>query len=137
MPTVLHDHHATDLPDARADGEALWLNAADIETGLGWQWKPEGLCKGERCVPLPRRADAPIVRGDRLDVAALWRHTGQPVVHDADGAIWSFGTGAEQRAQALESLQAPDFTLPDLDGRPHALSDHRGRKVLLVSWASW
>ena len=25
----------------------------------------------------------------------------------------------------------------DLDGRMHTLSEHRGRKVLLVTWASW
>ena len=27
--------------------------------------------------------------------------------------------------------QAPDFALPDQDGRTHALSDYRGRKVIL------
>jgi peroxiredoxin len=32
---------------------------------------------------------------------------------------------------------APAFALPDLDGRRHRLSDHRGNKVLLVTWASW
>jgi peroxiredoxin len=29
------------------------------------------------------------------------------------------------------------FTLPDLEGRPHALADYRGKKVFLVFWASW
>lgn len=29
------------------------------------------------------------------------------------------------------------FTLPDLEGRPHALVDYRGKKVFLVFWASW
>jgi len=33
--------------------------------------------------------------------------------------------------------QAPDFALPDLADRVHRLSDYRGRKVLLVTWASW
>ncbi|MGI9659669.1 MAG: peroxiredoxin family protein [Gaiellaceae bacterium] len=32
---------------------------------------------------------------------------------------------------------APDFALPDLDGVEHRLSDFRGRKVILLSWASW
>lgn len=26
---------------------------------------------------------------------------------------------------------APDFTLPDADGHPHALADHRGRRVIV------
>ena len=42
----------------------------------------------------------------------------------------------EPRQEALASLIAPDFTLPDLDGRPHTLSAHRGKKVFLVAWAS-
>ena len=33
--------------------------------------------------------------------------------------------------------EAPDFTLPDAAGRLHRLSEHRGKKVLLVTWASW
>ena len=36
-----------------------------------------------------------------------------------------------------EGDTAPDFTLPDLEGRLHSLSEHRGKKVLLVTWASW
>jgi peroxiredoxin len=44
---------------------------------------------------------------------------------------------ARVRAERLLSLEAPDFTLPDLDGRPHTLSSHRGKKVFLVAYASW
>jgi peroxiredoxin len=44
---------------------------------------------------------------------------------------------ARERTAALASLEAPDFTLPDPAGRPHRLSDYRGKKVLLVTWASW
>ena len=32
----------------------------------------------------------------------------------------------------------PDFTLPGIaDGKPVALSDFRGKKVLLIQFASW
>ena len=32
---------------------------------------------------------------------------------------------------------APDFTLTDITGREHKLSDYRGKDVLLVFWATW
>jgi cytochrome c biogenesis protein CcmG, thiol:disulfide interchange protein DsbE len=32
---------------------------------------------------------------------------------------------------------APEFSLPDLDGRPVRLSDLRGKVVLLFYWATW
>lgn len=32
---------------------------------------------------------------------------------------------------------APAFTLPSLDGEVHALTDYRGRPVLINFWASW
>jgi len=35
------------------------------------------------------------------------------------------------------AVAAEDFTLPDLDGRPHSLSDYRGKWVLVNYWATW
>jgi hypothetical protein len=58
-------------------------------------------------------------------------------VRSARGQAWVLGQSARDRADALRSLEAPDFTLPDSGGRPHSLSEHRGKKVLLVTWASW
>ena len=137
MIRILHDTSDTALPTARANGDSLWLERDDVERATGWAWKPEGLCRDDTCMPLPRRAEPPMTDGDCLDVAALWRHAGWPVVHDDAAQIWVLGTGAAQRADALSSLEAPDFELPDLDGRMHRLSDYRGRRVFLVAWASW
>ena len=62
---------------------------------------------------------------------------GRPVAIDLDERAAYLGVSAAERAKALASLEAPDFTLPDLDGRMHSLSQHRGKKVLLVAYASW
>ena len=33
--------------------------------------------------------------------------------------------------------QAPDFTLPSLDGGEISLSEFRGKRLVLFFWASW
>jgi len=35
------------------------------------------------------------------------------------------------------AMAAPDFTLPDLAGRPHRLADYRGHPLLVSFWAVW
>lgn len=32
---------------------------------------------------------------------------------------------------------APDFSLPDMDGKMHKLSDYRGKPVIISFWATW
>jgi hypothetical protein len=129
MTTVLTD--TGDFTVAATDG--LWLSTSDAERVTGWSWKPEGMCRGTVCVPLP--ADA--TRDGRVDVAAFWRRLDNPVLSDDAGQTWVLGTGAAQRRDALAGLAAPDFTLPDLAGAPHTLSALRGKKVFLATWASW
>lgn len=119
----------------RADGE-LWLSTAELEQASGWSLKQEGLCRGEVCVPIPPEA-ASLVDGELVCASALWRRLGRPLLRDAAGSVWFLGEAAEDRARSLASLEAPDFTLPDIEGKLHSLSDFRGRKVFLATWASW
>ena len=71
------------------------------------------------------------LHGDR-DVAL-----GQPIVIDSEERVVALGTAASDRAASMASLEAPDFELPDLAGRMHTLSEHRGKKALLIAYASW
>ena len=121
--------------DSRNDG--LWLGAADLERVSGWTLKPEGFCKGEVCVPVPPSRAAEFVSGQSYNLAALAGLLGRPVVADTVNHVWCIGEASGERRRALQSLEAPDFTLPDLAGRMHSLSDYRGKRVFLVSWASW
>lgn len=134
---IIYGECVTAAVAARVEGGALWLSAADLERASGWTLKPEGFCKGETCVPVAPGRAAELVAGERYNLAALAAMLGQPVVHDDEHGVWCFGEAAGTRARNPRSLSAPDFTLPDLEGRMHSLSEHRGKKVLLVSWASW
>jgi hypothetical protein len=139
MPTtIIYDDRAYDAASATARRDDLWLSEADLFAGTGWERKPQGLCRGEQCVPIPAGRTEEFVAADgRFNLAAFARYLDAPVVHDDAASVWLFGEGARTRRDALRSLEAPDFRLPDLDGAMHALSDYRGKKVLLLTWASW
>ncbi len=80
-------------------------------------------------------------RSSSATAAWRWARSGvtwaRPLAHSEAGDVWVLGEGADDRAAALRSLQAPEFSLPDPTGAMHSLSELRGKKVLLVSWASW
>lgn len=137
MTIVLTRQGPVDVPAEMGDDGALWLSAQDTEAVSGWAMKPEGLCRGEICMPVPSARADEFVRDGRINLAAFWRRMNKPQAHNRNGDVWVFGEAAEVRAAAMESLDAPDFSLPDLDGNLHGLAAYRGRKVLLVSWASW
>jgi cytochrome c biogenesis protein CcmG/thiol:disulfide interchange protein DsbE len=51
---------------------------------------------------------------------------------------WTNTQGDEQSGDNVRvGREAPDFTLPDLNGNRVALSDHRGQVVLINFWATW
>jgi len=130
MIQVLSESGETEVS---SDRSGLWFTPAEIERTIGWSLKPEGLCRGDVCVSLPPEAR----RGERIDAEAVWRKLGNPVLHDESRDTWVLGAGAGDRNDRLAGLIAPDFTLPDFDGNPHRLSDLRGTKVFLSTWASW
>jgi hypothetical protein len=117
---------------------APWISAADFARVTGWMLKPEGLCRADVCVPVPPgRRDEIVASDGRINLPAGAELVGRPAAGDETHRAWSIGASAAERKRALTSLEAPDFRLPDLAGRIHSLSEYRGRKVLLVSWASW
>lgn len=101
----------------------------EFARATGWRPKPEGLCRGERCVPF-RSADPAVV-----ELAGVAAALAMPLVHDAEHGLWALG--AEGGGRALKSAVAPELELPDFRGGTFRLSSLRGTKVLLVAWASW
>lgn len=137
--TILYGDEPANARSAAVAGDDLWLSLDELRTTTGWELKPEGACRGNVCVPVPAGQEPEFLRdgGTAFNLAALARLLDQPVVRDESGDVWAFGEAAASRRAEMEGLHAPDFALPDLDGRMHRLSDYLGQKVFLVSWASW
>jgi hypothetical protein len=127
--TVPHEVQAT------LAGDAVRVPVGEIHRTLGWELKPEGLCREATCVPVRDRRH--MVFGDTLDLAALAAALDRPLALDLAERTAVLGASAGARAAGLASTQAPDFALPDLAGTLHALSDYAGKKKLLIAWASW
>ena len=131
--TLLDDGRSVEVP-ARVEGGVVRLSPRAVEA-LGWRLEPECLCREGLCVPVPAGARLATAGGIALD--ALAALLDRPLALDIEERAAWLGTSAADRASALASLEAPDFTLPDLDGRLHRLSEHRGKKVFLIAYASW
>jgi len=113
---------------ATAVFESLSIDSATFERLTGWSTRPEGLCRGERCVPLA-------AGNGRVDIRVFADRSSSALVHDAENGLWALGP--ESGGRALASASLPELELPRLDGTPFRLSSLRGTKVLLVAWASW
>src|SRR2546423_12590228 len=98
------------------------------ERAVGWERKPEGLCRNDVCVPVPP---------GHLDLAGVAAALGRPLVIDEAAGVAAMGASSSWRGRALASGMAPDFTLPDLSGTEWTLSQVRGSKVVLYVYGSW
>ena len=139
--TVLYDDRVTEVEKTLADPNDLWVVPEDLPRVNDFELKPEGACLDELCVPVRQDRDSEmfIRRGGQawFNVTELARRIGQPFAVDHDHRVWSLGQVPAARTQFLDGAMAPDFELPNRQGEMVRLSDLRGRKVLLVTWASW
>ena len=113
--------------------DRLDLTAKEFEQITGWEIKPEGACKEESCVPLPPLE--PDAEG-RIDVTVVAERLGMPIAHDESRRLWALGPRSGDR-RVLDSARMPDLVLPDFDGNAFDMASLRGRKVVLIAWASW
>jgi hypothetical protein len=120
-----------------ADGPRLLADPHDFARSTGWQLTPEGLCRGDVCVPVRERTALLGADGHVLDVGATATALGLECVVDAARQVVAIGPPASAIGETMASLAAPAFTLPDLDGEPVSLADFDRRKRLLLAWSSW
>jgi hypothetical protein len=118
--------------ELRRDGDRLFVSPDALRDALGWELKPEGLCRGDVCLPTQLHADLVDDRGD-IDVAAFARVTGRAHALDADEGVAVLGEASADRQALAADRTAPDFELPDLDGKPVALHSYDGQKRVIAT----
>ena len=139
--TVLYQDRVVDIERTLADPNDLWIVPQDLPRINDFVLKPEGACLDELCIPVRQDRDSEmfVTRAGQgwFNMTELARKLQQAFVVDREHAVWSFGNIPVTRNAFLQSAMAPDFALPDQSGKLVRLSDFRGKKVLVVTWASW
>jgi hypothetical protein len=139
--TILYQDRVVQVARTLDDPNDLWVVPADLPRINDFVLKPEGACLDELCIPVRQDRDTEmyVTRAGEgwFNVTELARRLQQAYVADREHAVWSFGSIPVTRNAFLQSALAPDFALPDRQGRVVRLSDFRGKKVLVITWASW
>ena len=138
---VIYDGFPTEVTAAPEASTDLWITTDDLARATRFVIKPQGVCRDQFCFPLPKTRKAEFIakKGSAtwFNLSEFARLIKQPFASDPNNGVWYFGARTAEQNGYLASLEAPNFTLPDLNGKLHSLADFRGRKVLLVTWASW
>jgi hypothetical protein len=129
--TILYEGRSVHLTNARADSKDLWIQTRDLPQVNEFEVKPQGACRGDVCIPISKDLKS----GNNFNLTGFARRVRQSYL--ADSGVWSFGAIPVMRGAYLQGRMAPDFAVPDRVGKIVHLSDFRGKKVLLVTWASW
>jgi len=111
--------------------DTLEMSPAELQMRTGWELKPEGACKDDTCVPM----DGLAVRDGKVDLSDFADRLGMPIAHDAQHGLWALGPRAG--GHVLDGVRFPDLVLSDFDGKPFDFAALRGKKALLIAWASY
>lgn len=129
--TVIYGERTTALSDVKIESGDLWIPAAELPRVNEFTLKPQGACREDVCIPLPKA----LKRSGWVNLSGFARKVRQPVVRE--GSAWSLGEMPVLRSGFLQSRTAPEFAVRDRQGKTVRLKDFRGRKLLLLTWASW
>lgn len=139
--TVLYQGKTIALEETLSSPTDLWVTPEDLTRINGFVLKPEGACLDEICIPVKQTEDSDqfVTRlGQKwFNVTALAQKLNQAYAYDYASHVWSFAPMEYGQSSYLNSAVAPDFELKDRKGNLVRLSDYRGKKVLIHTWASW
>src|SRR5262245_54885097 len=100
--TVLYDDRVVKLDRVRTDAknaDTLWVQTSDLSRINGFEVKPQGACREDLCIPIPKT----MTSGGYFDLSAFAAKSGQVAVVDSAARVWSFGEMPVLRGAFLES----------------------------------
>ncbi|MFV1960918.1 MAG: redoxin domain-containing (seleno)protein, partial [Acidimicrobiia bacterium] len=68
---------------ARIDESGVWIDVDGVEAALGWELKPEGLCREATCIPVAGRSD--LMNDGQMNLEGLADILERPLAHAATG----------------------------------------------------
>lgn len=128
---VLYGDRTVTLDTIRPDPNDLWVRKSDLPKINDFEVKPQGACREDLCIPIAKD----LTNAEFFNLSGFARKIGEVSVTDSN--VWSFGEIPVLRGSFTGSRVAPDFAVPDRNGKIVHLNDFRGKKVLVVTWASW
>src|SRR4051812_48134330 len=86
--TVLFEDHVVPLTKTLADPansrDTLWVRKADLPRINGFEVKPQGACRADVCIPIPKD----MTHGEYFNLTAFAHKLSQSVVVDRDSRVW-------------------------------------------------
>lgn len=137
---VLANDTVSKISALENNGGQLWIREDQLKKATGFDLKPSGACYESLniCIPLFEKGfTQKLPDGKWLNVSKLAERLDQACISNDDKTVWSLGLIPEARNSMIETGMAPDFEITDIHGNLVRLSDFRGKKVLIVTWATW
>lgn len=138
--TILANDKITEVIAFPSKENTLWIREEELKAATGFELKASGACYDpvNICIPLVEEGFIQMESGSKwLNVSKLCKRLEQACISTADQTVWSLGVIPAARKAMLSSAKAPDFEITDIHGTSIRLSDFKGKKVLLVTWATW
>lgn len=137
--TVIANHNYTEIESLEKSSD-LWIHENDLTKATGFELKPSGACypKLDICIPLFEKGLIhKTTTGSWLNMSKLSKALELTCIASDDKKAWSLGVIPQVRQLLLDTGKAPDFEIEDIYGNNICLSDFKGKKVLIVTWATW
>ena len=135
--TLLYQGKATTLTEVRSVDQHLFIRPDDLASVNGFELKPEGACHADTCIPVGEEMFDQDDNGRWFNLTAFAERMGQAYVADERSAVWSFAEMKPKRESMLLDALAPEFEVKDREGRIVSKDSLKGKKAMIVTWASW